>query len=110
MNKELFKRTGNLISCNAYNRAHDIYSEWYDNIKNYDTDDLVCVYEDFTPQVNQITERVWEEFVYMTINLYPENILGDEYSEEELDCYDEMTDDEIKEFVAKGLERFENDF
>ena len=110
MNKELFNRTGNLISCNAYNRAHDIYSEWYDDLKDYDTDDLVCINEDFSPQVDQITERVWEELIYMKLDCYPENILGDEISEEELDCYYNMTDDDVRKFIDEGLQRFEKGF
>ena len=111
MKKEILERTGNLISNTAFYRANELYSEWIEGQQNYESDDCVCpLAKDYPPPFDQIRENVWSEFVYVKLDCYPENILGDEYGNEELDCYNNMTENDVTEFIEKGLDRFESDF
>ena len=111
MKKEIIERTGSLISDTAYNRAREMYNDWIERQQNYDSDDCICpLAKDYPPPFDQIRENVWSELVYVKLDYYPENILGDEYGDEELDCYNKMAEDDVTEFIEKGLERFESGF
>ena len=39
---------------------------------------------------------------------YPEDVLGSDYTDEEMDIYDQMTDEDVRKFVNEGIVNFEN--
>jgi hypothetical protein len=110
---EIYNQTGGLISTTVYNRAVELYNEWDEYVTenfadNDDFDKNDYYEEDSNPSVDKVIEIIGEEFMWPKGHLYPEDVLGDDYTDEEDDCYDRMTDEEIREFVDKGIEQFED--
>ena len=110
---EIYNQTGGLISTTVYNRAVELYNEWdeyvTDNFADKDDFDKNDYYEeDSNPSVDKVIEIIGEEFMWPKMHLYPEDVLGYDYTDEEDDCYDRMTDEEVREFVDKGIEQFED--
>lgn len=107
---ELFLKVGELISNTVYNRAIELYNTWTEYVEEMSEENDCCQREEFfeengTPSINKIAESVGEEFMWPKGHLYPEDVIG-ECSEDESFCYDEMTDEEVDVFVAKGVELF----
>ena len=113
MEENKLYRTGNLISTTVFNRAIEIYKGWdeyvTDNWGEEDDFNKSDYYEeDSCPSIDKIIECVGDEFMWPKMHQYPEDVLGSDYTDEEMDIYDQMTDEDVRRFVNEGIVHFEN--
>ena len=113
-NRELHLKTGSLISNTTYNRALELFEIWDEYIdeqcaENEDFNRTDWYEDDGTPSIDKIVECVGNEFMWPKMHQYPEDVIGIDCSEEVEECYDLMSDEEIREFVDEGIKRFEKE-
>lgn len=117
---DVYTKIGNQISDISYNRAKELYDNWNEYVK-YDAKDwgyggMVildiikennCYEIDNTPSLKVISEIVSYEYCMFKSDYIPDFLQN--ATDEESDCYDLMTDEEVDSFVNKGIERFINE-
>lgn len=113
-NLVLFNKTGRLISNSVYESAIELLDTWdeyvRDNWQESEDFDRSNFYEsDGTPSIDKIVEVIGAVFMWPKMDQYPEDVIGVDCTEEEEECYDKMTDEEIRRFVDEGIRRFEKE-
>lgn len=117
---DVYSKIGNLIAGISYNREKELYDNWSEYV-NYDAKDwgyggMVisniikennCYEIENTPSIKVISEIVSYEYSMFKSDYIPEFLRN--ATDEEIDCYDLMTDEEVTDFVEKGIERFINE-
>jgi hypothetical protein len=66
-----------------------------------------CYEFDNTPSINVISEIVSYEYSMFKSDYIPDFLQN--ATDEESDCYDMMTDEEVKNFIDEGIKRFEKE-
>lgn len=65
--------------------------------------------EDGSPSIFKVAECVEDEFRFTKEHKYPEDVIGEDCSEEEMESYDKMDDLEISKYIELGIKKFVNE-
>ena len=98
------------LSTLGYERCVELFNTWREYVEEcrecVDFDKNDYYEEDGSPSISKVAECVEVEFRFTQEHKYPEDVIGIDYSEEEIDAYDNMTDVEISNYIDKGISKF----
>jgi len=101
------------ISTLGYERCVELFNTWDEYVKDCSESDSFerkdYYEEDGTPSVSKIAESVEDEYRFTKEHMYPEDVIGEDCSEEEQDSYEYMDDLEISNYVDLGIKKFVNE-
>ena len=97
----------------GYEWAEEVYNNWSEIVEELreseeDSNESDFIATDSKPNYEAIEEVLWERAIWAKSHQMPEDILGDDYSEEELDSYDLLTDEELADILEVGFKEFLN--
>ncbi len=102
------------IISTGYDWAEEFYEKWDVFLSKldkrmYTEEELDQIYfknEDGSPSYDVILDMLTFGLGFAKADKYSEDIIGDDASEEEENCYNNMTDDEVASLLEKGMKKF----
>ena len=111
-NENVYKSTANRIIETGYKRAEDMYSNWTEYVDELELDSDFnksdFFKEDGTPVYDTILEHLIRDLGMTKMHMYPEDVIGDDASDEENECYSWMDDLEVADLLEEGIKKYLN--
>ena len=109
-NNQIYKSTAERIINSGYEKAEDMYSNWAEYVSDIEngTDFLKSVYfnDDGTPVYDTILEHLVCDLGMTKMHQYPEDVIGEDASDEEYECYNWMDDLEVADLMEEGIKKY----